>query len=194
MKKFMILAISAVLVANVSAHEQKQECKGKQLTKEERVEMEIRRFTQELYLSDEQAAKFAVTYRDYVAELDKLLPKHKCHHGQAEQTEQAEPSQQMPPKELTDKDLDKMAKERLAKQREILALKESFYDKFRQDLSARQVEKVLRLNEPFGPKPCCGKCEGHGTKPGFEAPKHGFEFAAPHPEQAPKAQKKASRK
>ena len=177
-KKLMILAISAVLVANVSAHEQKQECKGKQLTKEERIEMDIYRLTHELYLSDQQAANFAKTYREYAAEMDKLLPK-KYNHMEAEK------GKQQPPKELTDKELDKMARERFAKQKEMIALQEKYYDKFRKDLNARQVEKVLRLNEPFGTKPCGGKCQGHGPKPGMEGPNPGFEAPAPRPEEAP---------
>lgn len=172
MKKIMILAISAVLAANVCAHEQKQECKGKQFSQQERVEMDIHRLTQELYLSDQQAANFAVTYREYAAEMEKLLPK-KCCHAEAEQ------GKQQPPKELSEKELDQMAKERFAKQKAVIALKEKYYDKFRKDLNARQVEKVLRLNEPFGPKPCGGKCEGHGPKPGFDAPKPGFDGPKP---------------
>ena len=44
MKKIVILAISAVLVANVSAQEMKKEgCQGKQLSKAERVEFDIKR-------------------------------------------------------------------------------------------------------------------------------------------------------
>ena len=168
MKKIMILAISAMLVANVSAQEFKKECSKKQFTKEERVEFDIKRFTNELMLSDEQAAKFAVTYREYSAELDKLFAKN-APKGEFE-----------PGKELSDKDLDKLAKARFEGFKELATLQSKFYDKFRKDLSARQVEKVLRLNEPFGQKPCCGgKCEKHEKhgkhaehgKPGFPAPK-----------------------
>ena len=56
-------------------------------------------------------------------------------------------------------------------------LQEKYYAKFRKDLSARQVEKVLRLNEPFGHKPCCGKFEGKGC--GKHEGKKGF---GPKPE------------
>ena len=89
MKKIMILAISAMLVANVSAQEFKKECNKKQFTKEERVEFDIKRFTNELMLSDEQAAKFAVTYREYTAKLDELFEANK-------------PAKFEPGKELTD--------------------------------------------------------------------------------------------
>ena len=74
MKKLLVLAVSAILVANISAQEQKKEgCKDKQLTKEERVEFEIRRFKHELMLSDQQAEKFAVTYREYAGKLDEVF-------------------------------------------------------------------------------------------------------------------------
>ena len=71
MKRLFILAISAILVANISAQEQKAgkaECKKAKkeckMSKEERIEIEIKMLSDELYLSDEQAAKFAVTYRN----------------------------------------------------------------------------------------------------------------------------------
>jgi len=158
MKKMIILAISAILVANVSAQEapqaQKACCKGKQISKEERVEFDIKRLTNELMLSDKQAEKFAATFREYNEELDKLFAKH------------APKDDFKPGKELSDKELDKLAKARFEGFKELANLQSKYYDKFRKDLSARQVEKVLRLNEPFGPQPCSGKCGKH------EGPRH----------------------
>lgn len=155
MRKILILAISAILVANVSAQEPKKECcKGKQFTKEELVEFDIKRLTNELMLSDKQAEKFAATYREYVKELDKLFEKN------------APKEEFEPGKELTDKDLDKLAKARFEGFKELANLQSKYYDKFRKDLSARQVEKVLRLREPLESKPCCGKCGKHeGPRP-----------------------------
>ena len=152
MRKLIILAISAILVANVSAQEAKRECQGKQLTKEERVEMDIKRFTHELMLSDKQAEKFAVTFREYSAKMDELFEKGK-------------PEKFEPGKELTDDDLDKLAKNRFEGQKKFAELQEKFYAKFRKDLSARQVAKVLRLEpcgkqEAFGPGKCSGKFDG----------------------------------
>ena len=174
MKKLMILAISAILVANVSAQEAKRECcKHKQLTQQERVEFDIKRLTNELMLSDQQAEKFAATYREYAAKLDELFQKNA-------------PAKMEPGKELTDADLDKLAKQRFEGFKDLASLQEKYYAKFRKDLSARQVAKVLIFNEPFGPqhdafgpKHChgiqdgcnhdgkCqgkhdGKCKGHG--------------------------------
>ena len=169
MKKIVILAISAIFVANISAQEVKK-CEGKQFSKEERVELDIKRFTNELMLSDKQAEKFAVTYREYTAKLDELFEANK-------------PAKFEPGKELTDADLDKLAKQRFAGFKALAELQAKYYDKFRKDLSARQVEKVLRLEEPFGPKPCCGKHEGpkfdgKACGPQFDGP----QFNGPRPE------------
>lgn len=85
MKKLFILAISAILVANVSAQEQqaaKAECKKAKkeckMSKEECIEAEIKMLSDELYLSDEQTANFAVTYREYKAEEAKLKQQFKA--------------------------------------------------------------------------------------------------------------------
>lgn len=79
MKKLMILAMSVMMVASMSAQEakaEKAECKKDKkeckMTKEQRVEMDVKFLTEELYLSEEQAAKFAVTYREFVAAKEKL--------------------------------------------------------------------------------------------------------------------------
>ena len=185
MKKLMILAISAILVANVSAQEQKQACK--KLSKEDLVEFDIRRFTNELLLSDEQAAKFAVTYREYADELDKLLRKN------------VEKKEFEPGKELTDKEIDAQAKQRFQNFKALADIQLKYYDKFRKDLSARQTEKVLQFKEPFRDKPCCGKpdCKKEGKQEGKpdgkkcvkrldfrpDAPRpEAFEPGAPRPE------------
>lgn len=190
MKKLWILALSAIFVANVSAQEVKKEgCKGKQLSKEERVDFDIKRLKHELMLSDEQAAKFEVTYREYAGKLDELFQKR------------APKEDFQPGKELTDKDLDKFAKDRLEGRKDFAELQLKFYDKFRKDLSARQVEKVLRLNEPLQPGPCCekkcdkfdgkfdGKPEGKhdGKKAGKKDGPHG-KHGHPHgaPQDAPR--------
>ena len=164
MKKIFVLAISAILVANLSAQEMKKECPGgKKLSKEERVEMDINRLTHELMLSDQQTVAFAATYREYSKELDKLFEKN------------GKPEQFDPNKQPTDKELDKLAKQRFESFKALADLQSKFYDKFRKDLSARQVEKVMRFDEPFGPKPCCGKHEGpHKESFGPEGPKPDF--------------------
>lgn len=172
MKKLIILAVSAILAANISAQEQKKDCcAGKQFTNEERVEMDIKRLTQELYLSDKQAEKFAVVYREYSAKRSELFRKNK-------------PEQFEPGKELSDAELDKLAKQRFESIKDFAELQAKYYDKFRKDLSARQVEKVLRLNDPFGGKPGCGKpgCAKHeGPKPDG-CPHHANPFPGPQPE------------
>ena len=178
MKKIVILAISAILVANMSAQELRNEkFEGKKLSKEERVELDIKRFTNELMLSDQQAEKFAVTYREYAAKLDELFQKDA-------------PAKFEPGKELTDAELDQLAKKRFEGFKNLADLQAKFYDKFRKDLSARQVEKVLRFDELFGPKPCCGKHDGKCSKhdgPRFEGGKKHCHHSE-GPKRAPQAE------
>lgn len=175
MRKIFVLAISAIFVANVSAQEFKK-CEGKQFSKEEKVEFEIKRFTNELMLSDQQAEKFAVTYREYAAKLDELFQKNV-------------PAKFEPGKVLTDAELDQLAKQRFEGFKNLAELQAKFYDKFRKNLSARQVEKVLRFEKPFDPKPCCGKPEGPqfdgkacGPKPEGPRPDCGKKHGHHHPE------------
>lgn len=85
MKKLFIIALSAMMAVSVSAREhkaQKAECKkaGKEckMSREERIEMDIKILSDELYLSEEQSAKFAETYREYKAEQAKLKEKFKA--------------------------------------------------------------------------------------------------------------------
>ena len=161
MKKIIVLAISAILVANVSAQEQKKECKGKHFNKAERVEFDIKRLSHELMLSDEQAEKFAVTYREYSTEVDKIFEKN-APKGEVEQG-----------KELSDKDLDKLANARFEDFKELANVQSKFYDKFRKDLSARQVGKVMRFDAPFENRQCCGKGEGPRPEgPCPDGPRH----------------------
>ena len=147
MKKIVILAISALLAVNISAQEQKKEqFAGKQLSQEEKVEFKIQHLTQELMLSDQQAEKFAATFREYAAEKAKLFSKKdkkKCEQG----------------KELSDAELDKLAKQRFEEMKKFADLQAKYYDEFRKYLSARQVEKIFCGKDHFGQKPCCGKGE-----------------------------------
>ena len=88
MKKLMILAISAILAANISAQEakaekaqckkEKKECK---MSKEQRVAMDIKVLSEELYLIEEQEAQFAAIYKEYMAEKAKLQEKFKGEFG-----------------------------------------------------------------------------------------------------------------
>lgn len=171
--KMLMLAISAILVTNVCAQEQRKECfDGKKLSKEERVEFGIKRLTNELLLSDQQAEKFAALYKEYAAKLDELFQKNV-------------PAKPEGDKELTEADLDKMAKQRFEGFKNLADLQYKYYDKFRKFLSARQVEKIMRLDEPFGPKPCCGKqCGKHDGQFGprqEKCAKHGPRPDGPHP-------------
>ncbi len=141
MKKILILALSAILAVNISAQEQQKErVAGKPLSNEEKVELQIKHLSRELMLSDQQARNFAVTFREYAAAKEKLFPKKA-----KKMVEQG--------KELTDAELDQLAKQRFECKKKFVDLQVKFYDKFRKDLSARQVQKVLQLDDFHGHNP-----------------------------------------
>lgn len=153
MKKILILALSAILAVNISAQEQQKErVAGKPLSNEEKVELQIKHLSRELMLSEQQAQKFAVTFREYAAAKEKLFPKKA-----KKMVEQG--------KELTDAELDQLAKQRFECKKKFVDLQAKFYDKFRKDLSARQVQKVLQLNESHDHHPAM---RHHGPAPVME--------------------------
>lgn len=170
----MILAISAILVANVSAQEVNQDSKAGKPSKEERLELDIKRLSNELMLSDKQAEKFAVTYREYAAEVDRLLQLN------------APKDELEPDKQLTDKELDMLAKRRFENVKELANVQLKFYDRFRKNLSARQVAKVMQFNDPFACKSCCGKHDGKHIGKHDPHRQPAFEHRAPRP-QSPEA-------
>ncbi len=141
MKKILILALSAILAVNISAQEQQKErVEGKPLSNEEKVELQIKHLSRELMLSEQQTQKFAVTFREYAAAKEKLFPEKA-----KKMVEQG--------KELTDAELDQLAKQRFECKKKFVDLQTKFYDKFRKDLSARQVQKVLQLDDFHGHNP-----------------------------------------
>ena len=167
MKKLLFLALSAILAVNINAKEVKadneQGKKDCKMSKEERIEKEIKILTEELYLSEEQAGKFAATYRDYANKLDAIFAK------------KADKAKEQG-KELSDKELDQINKARLAAKKEVIELKEKFYDKFRKDLNPRQVERVLEF------RGC--KCKQGGPEkpfPGRRVEMPRGEFQKEHP-------------
>jgi len=97
MKKFIVLAMSAILAVNLSAQEvkaekaackkEKKECK---LSKEERINLDIKILSDELYLSEEQSAQFAEVYREFKAEQAALEKKFKAKFGQSLNERQVE--------------------------------------------------------------------------------------------------------
>jgi hypothetical protein len=154
MKKLLFLALGAILAVNINAKEVKadneQGKKDCKMSKEERIEKEIKILTEELYLSEEQAGKFAATYRDYANKLDAIFAK------------KADKAKEQG-KELSDKELDQINKARLAAKKEVIELKEKFYDKFRKDLNPRQAERAIN----FRGCQCKhgGQCQQGGKKP-----------------------------
>ena len=85
MRKLMILAVAAIFASNLCAQEakaQKSECKKEKkeckMSQEERTNRDIKILSEKLELSEEQAAKFAVTYREFALAKAKLNKEYKA--------------------------------------------------------------------------------------------------------------------
>ncbi len=85
MRKLMILAVAAIFASNLCAQEakaQKGECKKEKkeckMSQEERTNRDIKILSEKLELSEEQAAKFAVTYREFALAKAKLNKEYKA--------------------------------------------------------------------------------------------------------------------
>lgn len=143
-----VFSCGNMLAQNVPAPAQK-----KQLTPEQRQEMQINRMQKSLMLDDATAAKFAPLYKEYLEALESIktcCPKMK----------QEKPQQ--PKAERTDADIKKQLEEQLANQKKMVETKQTYLAKFEKILNARQLEKLFaapRHNKCMQTGPRAPKCD-----------------------------------
>ena len=123
-----IFSCGNMLAQNAQAPNQKKE-----LTPEQRQEMQINRMQKSLMLDDETAAKFAPLYKEYLEAL------------KACRTEMKQEKPQQRKAERTDAEIKKQLEERLAKQKKVVETKQTYLAKFEKILNARQLE-MARLS------------------------------------------------
>lgn len=133
MKTMYVCLAFAMSVLALSA--QTPENQRKQLTPEQRVEQQVERMEKQLLLDDETAAKFAPLYKEYIEALAQCRP--------------AAPKEKIKPRQekLTDEAIDQRMQARFELQKKRLDVKETYYKKFKEILTMRQVEKI------FAPQP-----------------------------------------
>lgn len=127
---FMVAALFCC--GNVFAQQDSKDSRKKQPTPEERMEMKVNRMQRELMLDDETAAKFAPLYKEYLEAMKQCCPARK-------EMKQCE----APKGQMTDADLYKRMENCFAMQKKILETKESYYNKFKKILNARQLEQIF---------------------------------------------------
>ena len=162
MKKSRILStliIAAICCSSsVFAQPDSKAPQRKQLTQEERIEMRIERMERELMLDDKTSEKFASLYKEYIEAMKQCRPDCKKEMKKGECPKR---------NEMTDEDLCKRMEACFAMQKKAIETKETYYNKFKKILNARQLEKLF--------------CN-HG-RPGIMGPKGKRQFKNPMAQQ-----------
>lgn len=118
----------------------------KRPTVEQMQERQRNRIVKELALDDQTSAKFAAVYQQYQQEMRALFPAR---------TAKAQ---------STDAEVEKAMKERFARERKTLDIREKYYGEFRKILSPKQVQKVYSLERRRGEQ----MRQHNGRRPGMK--------------------------
>ena len=138
-KNFFMLLVACFMgmqVMNAQHHDKSKHPGRKRMTIEQMTDMQAKRIIGELGLDDKTAAKFTDVYRKYMKEMDDLRKKN------LPQKPQVKPRDGKMPPMPTDAEVDKMMRNRFKQSREMLDIREKYYDEFRKFLSPKQVQKV----------------------------------------------------
>ena len=138
-KNFFMLLVACFMgmqVMNAQHHDKSKHPGRKRMTIEQMTDMQAKRIIGELGLDDKTAAKFTDVYRKYMKEMDDLRKKN------LPQKPQVKPKDGKMPPMPTDAEVDKMMRNRFKQSREMLDIREKYYDEFRKFLSPKQVQKV----------------------------------------------------
>lgn len=132
----LVACFMGMQVMNAQHHDKGKHPGRKRMTFEQMTDMQAKRIIGELGLDDKTAAKFTDVYRKYMKEMDDLRKKN------LPQKPQVKPKDgEMPPMH-TDAEVDKMMRNQFKQSREMLDIREKYYDEFRKFLSPKQVQKV----------------------------------------------------
>lgn len=139
--KYFVMMVVAVLMGTQVMNAQNKGEQGKRhghkrMTMEQMVNMQTRKIIDELGLGDKDSAKFTEVYKKYMTEMDDLRKKYMPKKPDFKSGEKPEPPV------LTDAEVDKMMRDRFKQGREMLDIREKYYDEFRKFLSPKQVLKI----------------------------------------------------
>lgn len=132
----LVACFMGMQVMNAQHHDKSKHPGRKRMTIEQMTDMQAKRIIGELGLDDKTAAKFTDVYRKYMKEMDDLRKKN------LPQKPQVKPKDGKMPPMPTDAEVDKMMRNRFKQSREMLDIREKYYDEFRKFLSPKQVQKV----------------------------------------------------
>lgn len=157
MKKFLLSLMMVVACGSVAA--QPADKQGGPEQKKQRLEKRSNHLANELKLDDATAAWFKPLYVEYVSKLKEECTKEKCQKPQS------------------DDEIIKQMEGCMDRQENILKIKRAYFKKFKQKLTARQLQTVMKqdcMKKGMGKKH--GKMFKHGKGPkghkpcGFDKP------------------------
>lgn len=135
---FCYILLTSALLFSSSLFAQEKPQRGKRLTPEQRIEHQVEKMDKQLLLDDETSAKFLPLYKEYLTALAECRQDMPAPKGARE-------------KELNDDELDKFMLSRFECRKKCLEVQETYYKKFKEILTMRQVEKVFCFRP--NPKP-----------------------------------------
>ena len=127
----MMVCLSTIMFAQNPENKKRDE--RTVINPTERIEARVQRMQQQLLLDDEQGAKFAKIYKEYLQAQLAARPEHR-------EALKTDPKERKP---LTDQQMMDRQKQRLEHQKKMAALKETYYNKLSKVLNARQLEQVF---------------------------------------------------
>ena len=143
-KYFFMLLVACFMgmqVMNAQHHDKSKHPGRKRMTIEQMTDMQAKRIIGELGLDDKTAAKFTDVYRKYMTEMDDLR-KEGMDFRMRGRMQKGDTLAKMKIQMPTDAEVDKMMRNRFKQSREMLDIREKYYDEFRKFLSPKQVQKV----------------------------------------------------
>ncbi len=163
-KVFSILLTAIMMVAfstAVSAQENnaQQPSKKQRMSREQMAEMQAKHISRQLALDDATSQKFIETFSAYQKEVWALRPQ-----GKGMQKNRAE---------MTDAEAEKAIKDQFDHSQKVLSLRQEYYKKYSQFLTAKQIQRVYDLERQSmnrlskrGPVNQRGKWNGDRPKAG----------------------------
>lgn len=149
MKKFILTLAAVLVMGTLGMHAQEEQKNDQQKnqkqrpTEEEMLRMQGNRVANELMLDDITTSKFIPLYKNYLKELKEC---YKINREDKKNVQQDKARR----REMTDADVEKMITDYFNNSRKVLDIKENYFKKFREFLSAKQIQKMYMSSMMMG--------------------------------------------
>lgn len=150
-KIFMVcMALFMGSQATLLAQEAKKQ-ERKRPTQEQMQQMQCNHLIKALALDDMTAAKFTPVYREYMEEMRAVRKMGKPEKAVKKTDKAPKAERQVAPKPIpTDAEVEAAIKARFVQSRKMLDIRETYYSKFRQFLSPKQIQKMYNMEKNNG--------------------------------------------